>query len=174
MEAVSEQSPPSSRDVGWLELSRRRGGAPQILAPTGELDLASRDDLALAVEAAEATDADFIVLDLLQLEFIDSSGVHVIVDARGRLRQRLIVVAGPPCVDRVFELDQLVQTVACVAEWPSDVAAEAAPAPPAGGEARPAARARREQRPSGSRRRASHAALAGAVRELRSPPAETA
>ena len=51
--------------------------------------------------------ARLVVLDLRGLAFMDSSGVHAIVDAGIRARQggrRLIVLRGPPNVDRVFTL----------------------------------------------------------------------
>ena len=42
-----------------------------------------------------------------ELAFMDSSGVHAIVNASARARQRgrrLVVLRGPPDVDRVFSL----------------------------------------------------------------------
>ena len=47
------------------------------------------------------------MLDLRELEFVDSSGVHAIVNASSRARQagrRLVLLRGPSNVDRMFTL----------------------------------------------------------------------
>jgi anti-sigma B factor antagonist len=51
--------------------------------------------------------ARLVVLDLRELTFMDSCGVHAIVDASMRARQvghRVLLLRGPPGVDRVFTL----------------------------------------------------------------------
>jgi anti-sigma B factor antagonist len=51
--------------------------------------------------------ADLVVLDMRDLAFMDSCGVHAIVNAGARVRQlghRLVILRGPPEVDRVFAL----------------------------------------------------------------------
>jgi anti-sigma B factor antagonist len=48
-----------------------------------------------------------VILDLRELEFMDSSGAKLIVAASGRARQaggRLVVVRGPVAVERIFAL----------------------------------------------------------------------
>jgi anti-anti-sigma factor len=72
---------------------------------TGEFDIAGRD---LADEVlARADGAKKIVLDLSELEFIDSMGIHFVVtahqaaEAEGR---EFAIVRGGPEVDRIFEL----------------------------------------------------------------------
>jgi anti-anti-sigma factor len=53
------------------------------------------------------TQARLVVLDMRDLEFMDSCGVHAIVNAGARVRQlghRLVILRGPPDVDRVFAL----------------------------------------------------------------------
>lgn len=72
----------------------------------GDLDLRSAPRLEEQLLAASAT-ARLVVLDLRDLDFIDCSGVHVVVRAARRLRRgghRLIVLRGPARVDRVFAL----------------------------------------------------------------------
>lgn len=72
----------------------------------GELDSASAPQLERALRGSQAR-APLVVLDLRELAFMDSSGVHVIVDASIRAREadrRLVVLRGPPNVDRVFAL----------------------------------------------------------------------
>jgi anti-sigma B factor antagonist len=51
--------------------------------------------------------ADLVVLDMRDLAFMDSCGVHAIVNAGAhvrRLGRRLVILRGPPEVDRVFAL----------------------------------------------------------------------
>jgi anti-anti-sigma factor len=59
------------------------GGGPcrHVIEPHGELDLATADQLHAAVEAALEGSTGTIVLDLSRLDFIDSSGIHLIVRA---------------------------------------------------------------------------------------------
>ena len=72
---------------------------------TGEFDIAGRD---LADEVlARANGAKKIVIDLSDLEFIDSMGIHFVVtahqaaEAEGR---EFAIVRGGPQVERIFEL----------------------------------------------------------------------
>jgi anti-sigma B factor antagonist len=72
----------------------------------GELDLASSSRLRQTLREAQL-DARLVVLDLRDLTFIDSSGIHVILDAAHaatREGRRLMLVHGPPEVHRVLEL----------------------------------------------------------------------
>lgn len=60
-----------------------------------------------ALIAAEAGDAELILLDLADLEFMDSSGLRTVLEAHGRSkedRDRLRLLRGPPQVQRIFEL----------------------------------------------------------------------
>ena len=71
---------------------------------TGELDIATATPLQRALGGPQAR-VPLVVLDLRELTFMDSSGVHAIVNASNRARdagRRLIVVRGPPNVDRMF------------------------------------------------------------------------
>ena len=74
--------------------------------PSGELDLATAPLLDKTLREAQL-DGRVVVLDLRKLDFMDSAGVHVIVDAAERARRegrRLVVLRGPARVDRVFML----------------------------------------------------------------------
>ena len=72
----------------------------------GELDLATAPKLADAL--ADIPDSTVVViLDLSELTFMDSAGLHVILTARNRLAdvgRRLMLVPGGQQVQRVFEL----------------------------------------------------------------------
>ena len=71
-------------------------GSTVNISVGGELDIATVAPLDHALRRAWAS-SDVIVLDLRELEFIDSSGAHLLVDADRRIRRaggRLIVVRG--------------------------------------------------------------------------------
>jgi anti-sigma B factor antagonist len=73
---------------------------------TGELDLCTSPELCQTLGEAQRA-ARVVVLDLRELCFIDSSGVHVILDAAQDTRcygGRLLIVRGPASVDRVLTL----------------------------------------------------------------------
>jgi anti-sigma B factor antagonist len=72
----------------------------------GELDIATTPQLERTLHESQAQ-ARLVVLDLRELAFIDSSGVHAVVNASIRARQAgrlLIVLRGTPNVDRIFTL----------------------------------------------------------------------
>lgn len=72
---------------------------------TGEFDISGRE---LADEVlASVADARKIVLDLSELEFIDSMGIHFVVTAHQAAQAKgreLTIVRGGPEVDRIFNL----------------------------------------------------------------------
>jgi anti-anti-sigma factor len=72
----------------------------------GELDIGTTPTLESTLRELHSQ-ALLVVLDLREVEFIDSSGVHAIVDAAVRARRaarRLVVVRNPATADRVFTL----------------------------------------------------------------------
>lgn len=98
-----------------------------LVAVAGELDIATVPCLDQALRRAEA-DAALVVLDLRPLEFIDSSGAHLMLAADRRIRRaggRLVVVRGGDQVEWFFALIGIDAALEFV-DWPS--AARAAPA----------------------------------------------
>ena len=86
----------------------RDGGVWLSLA--GELDLSTAADLEEELRGAERDGTGLVVLDLRELEFMDSSGLRVIVVADSRARElgrRLAIVQGPEPVARVFQVTGL-------------------------------------------------------------------
>ena len=80
-------------DAGWVHAA-------------GELDLAASARLARTLEEA-LHHARLVVLDLRELTFMDSAGLHAIIDAGVRARHerhRLMLVRGPAQVLRLFAL----------------------------------------------------------------------
>ena len=96
---------------GFLAVRSERDGDKDVIALTGELDVDGVQRVTQELRRAEATAAHQIVLDLSNLEFIDSSGIQLIFEADARSRadgKRLRLVRGPHNVQRVFELTGLV------------------------------------------------------------------
>ena len=81
----------------------------------GELDLSNADTLRAEFTRIEATSVSRIVLDLSELEFIDSTGLAVILEAHERARSNghvLRVLRPNGQVARVFELCGLDEVLA--------------------------------------------------------------
>lgn len=72
----------------------------------GELDIDTTPQLERTLRDP-GSQAQLVVLDMRELEFMDTSGVHAIVNESARARtlgRRLVLLRGPPDVDRVFTL----------------------------------------------------------------------
>ena len=77
------------------------------IQPKGEIDYATADVVRDAV--AHFLEAGFaqLVMDLRRVEFVDSSGLRVLIEARQAAADREIdfsVAPGPPGVQRVFDV----------------------------------------------------------------------
>jgi anti-sigma B factor antagonist len=78
-----------------------------VIAITGELDLASSPALQKEIDRAQASDATLLIIDLRQLDFMDSTGLSVLVRAHQRADEqgrRLAMVKGPQQVQRLLSL----------------------------------------------------------------------
>ena len=87
--------------------SERVNGSARVRV-AGEMDLAVIGAVDRVMERAEATDATKIVLELDQLEFMDASGVRLLLQLSERSqnngRRLRITRARSPQVQRVIEL----------------------------------------------------------------------
>jgi anti-sigma B factor antagonist len=93
--------------AGELTLSSERRANALVLSVRGELDLASAPDLSRELHIAEGTRPERVIVDLSELEFIDSSGLHELLRAHKRACEnshRLSLRRGPRAVQRLFEL----------------------------------------------------------------------
>ena len=94
--------------LGSLALRSAREGDVHLIALRGELDLDGAPQLEEELQSVEHSDASSIVVDLGGLDFIDSTGVRLLVLAADRLPEgRLSLLRGPHQVHRVFELTDL-------------------------------------------------------------------
>ncbi|MCE2512554.1 MAG: STAS domain-containing protein [Acidimicrobiia bacterium] len=90
---------------------RRHENPPwTVLRVGGDLDVVGAPDLRQAVVAAVASGSRLLVLDLSELDFVDSFGIGAVVGVLKRLRQRggdLALVCPSPRIRRVFEICDL-------------------------------------------------------------------
>ena len=80
-----------------------------VVAPVGELDLLSVEEVRAAL-AARPDDCDAVVLDLSGLTFADTSGMRLVIETLQDLRQsttRFALVRGRPDVQRLFAMARM-------------------------------------------------------------------
>lgn len=80
----------------------------------GELDLSGVDRARQAIEEAEASEAQLLVLDLSELDFVDSTGLEVMLRAARRARdegRRLIVQRPSRYVRRLLAMTAIDQSL---------------------------------------------------------------
>lgn len=82
-------------------------GAAAVVVPTGELDFSTAPALEQNLEHAFDRDVDRVVLDLRELEFIDSSGLRAVLMARRyaeNSQKDFALVAGNRALERTLEI----------------------------------------------------------------------
>lgn len=97
------------------------------LALSGELDIVSSPVLERTMAELAASDAELFVVDLRGLEFMDSTGLHVLLQAQQQahdLGRRFALIRGPEQVQRLFDLTGLTDTLTIV-DTPEDRLLEA-------------------------------------------------
>jgi anti-sigma B factor antagonist len=109
---ATEISPSSCAWIerGTLSIRTEREPGVYVVEFYGELDLAGSEVAADALRSGAETDVEAIIVDLSGLEFIDSSGLRVLVEAFRSERQdgnRLCFLRGSDSVQRVMELTRL-------------------------------------------------------------------
>ncbi|GAC1362957.1 MAG: hypothetical protein NVSMB32_03940 [Actinomycetota bacterium] len=119
----SENPPPDER-TGWALPGLRQGKTdlqprqllyiqvdndPDAARGTvrGELDMSTAPALEEALAQPEAAAAPVLIVDLTHLDFIDSSGLRLLIAAHKRARtanRRLVLIPGTPAVQSVFHI----------------------------------------------------------------------
>jgi anti-sigma B factor antagonist len=98
----------ASMSVGeHLRVGVRNHADTAVVHLDGELDLASVPLLETELERAEVAGAATIVLDLRELQFVDSAGLRMIVSAHAQARERgqeFAVTRGPEQVQRLLAI----------------------------------------------------------------------
>ncbi len=100
-----------ARNLGSLVLRSERDGDTHVIELHGELDIAGAPRLEEEFLRVEDTDVSVIVCDLSELEFIDSTGIRLLVMAadRSAASGRFTIIPGSKQVQRVFEITDLVK-----------------------------------------------------------------
>ena len=99
-----------------------QGGAT-VLAVTGELDLRTSPALEERLSRAFDAGAELVILDLRQIEFMDSTGLRVLLTAHQRAHEtgrRFALVKGADQVERVLTLTG-VRDLLTVVDAPEDL-----------------------------------------------------
>jgi anti-sigma B factor antagonist len=98
---------------GRLEATRDALGEVELVAVRGDIDLGSAaqlgDELSHAVWQAKGP----VVVDLTGVQFMDSTGLHLLLNTLRRLkrqRRELALACDAPAVLRVFETTGLLET----------------------------------------------------------------
>jgi anti-anti-sigma factor len=152
--------------LGRLKVRTGREGGTQVVRLIGELDLATVAGLDDELRRVERADPAVIAIDLSELTFIGSAGIGAILEASQRSSERgyrLVVVSANPTVQRAFDICGLTDGLRFVATLPADAAGRSTVTISRRGNTQ---RLRRPT-PAAVRRRSDAAALAAAVRELR-------
>ncbi len=93
-----------------FEVNIEDRGQTVYLKLSGELDISSAQKVEDALARVEPDKPDQIVLDLSQLDIVDSTGLRLLIAADARARdegRRLTIIKGPEPVQRVFRITRL-------------------------------------------------------------------
>jgi anti-sigma B factor antagonist len=117
--------------VSPLEVTTRPDGGRAVVRLCGELDVAGSEELRVHLDEARREHGDQLVLDLTDLEFMDSGGLSVIVACykAATAAGGSLVLAGPrPIVRRALEITGLHRRIPVKRTLQEALAAEPDPA----------------------------------------------
>lgn len=92
--------------LGHFRVDVRREGPALVVAPRGEIDLGTVDQVRQVIDR-EHDGSSPLVIDLRGVTFLDTSGLRMVVAQNNRADDRghtLTIVRGPAAVQRVFEI----------------------------------------------------------------------
>lgn len=98
-----------------------------ILSPRGELDLASAPQLEQELQRVHEAGPELVILDLREIDFMDSTGLRLVVAAHHAARdagRRFAVVNGRKQVQRLLSLTRVEEQLTVV-DAPEDLLGEA-------------------------------------------------
>ena len=90
-----------------FSVEERRHGDAEILTVSGELDLRTSPELEERLNGAFGAGVELVILDLRQIDFMDSTGLRVLLAAHQRAHEtgrRFALVRGADQVERVLTL----------------------------------------------------------------------
>jgi anti-anti-sigma factor len=89
-----------------LQMEQYRHGDTAVVIASGEIDLSSADLLRAKLHGL-LDSCRRLVLDLREVDFMDASGLHCVLDiddASRAVSVEFALVPGPPAVQRLFEI----------------------------------------------------------------------
>ncbi len=112
-----------------FNVAEQQQGAASVLTVRGELDLRTSPELEERLGNAFEAGAELVILDLRQIEFMDSTGLRVLLGAHQRAQEsgrRFALVKGADQVERVLTLTG-VRELLTVVDAPEDLLAAGEP-----------------------------------------------
>lgn len=97
-----------------LDLLEQEDADETIVRARGEVDVITAPRLAARLDAVMRGQSGNVTIDLEETEFLDSAGLHVLLNAQRRLARRsrqLRVLCPPGPVRHVIELARLLETL---------------------------------------------------------------
>jgi anti-anti-sigma factor len=101
------QTDPCDALVVGLRIAVSEQDSSTTVRLDGEWDLAAQQAARDAVRDALSRQPARVILDLSGLTFIDSSGIHIVVELlkrAGELNIGLVIIPGPRAVQRIFDV----------------------------------------------------------------------
>ena len=114
-----------------FNVAEQRQGGASIFAVSGELDLRTSPELEERLGGAFDAGAELVILDLRQIEFMDSTGLRVLLAAHQRAHEsgrRFALVKGADQVERVLTLTG-VRDLLTVVDAPEELLTAGEPTP---------------------------------------------
>lgn len=111
--AFIDDNPHSTPSNGLLSTQRHLDGAV-VFSISGDVDLANESSLRACLKTAMEAGKHLVVVDLKDLRYIDSSGIHALLDAHhifARGRRSIVLAAVPPMVWRILKIVGLEQMI---------------------------------------------------------------
>jgi anti-anti-sigma factor len=90
-----------------FEFATHEQGDSAVVRLVGELDLAEVAPLKAELDRLCANGLDRLTVDLRELDFLDSTGLHLLMQLRSHCESQelpLTLVPGPPSVQRLFQI----------------------------------------------------------------------
>jgi anti-sigma B factor antagonist len=116
-ENTLEDRTPVQTDPVEFELVEQHSGDGVVLRVAGELDVVTARPLADRLAELAKQPLESLVIDLNDTSFIDSSGLHLLLNARRRMTRRgrlFAVICGEGPVRHAIELARLGETLGLV------------------------------------------------------------
>jgi anti-sigma B factor antagonist len=88
-----------------VDVARENAGVR--ICPVGEVDMATIGHLRARIDEELRSGVERLILDLRQVTFLDSAGLHLVVDLDARAARngmQFAIIAGPPAVQRTFAI----------------------------------------------------------------------